>query len=230
MNISNRLNAVSNMVTPGNIVADIGTDHGYVPMFLIKNKISPHVIAMDINRGPIEMADVHIKGENLGDKIETRLSDGLTEFHPGEADTIIIAGMGGELIISILEHGAEKLKDVSEIILSPHSFIKEVREKLFSIGFSIADEQMIFEDKKYYTIMRAERGSIENYNRAELSFGKILLMRKNDTLKNFLLKQQKKYNNILLEMSRYASDNNMSRQHEIKEEIDIISEALEYYK
>ena len=102
MELSKRLYAVASLVTEGASVADIGTDHGYVPIYLMKNKIASKVIALDINKGPLERARMHVIGHGLKGQIETRLSDGLKNVKPGEVDTMIAAGMGGGLVIKIL--------------------------------------------------------------------------------------------------------------------------------
>ena len=109
MELSKRLYAVAGLVTKGASVADIGTDHGYIPIYLIEQGISPKAIALDINKGPLERARMHIVGHGLKDRIETRLSDGLEAVMPGEVDTMIAAGMGGGLIIKILTEGKEVL-------------------------------------------------------------------------------------------------------------------------
>ena len=98
MELSIRLKTVAEAVTKGNRVADVGTDHGYVPIYLVKNNLSPAGIAMDVNKGPLEKAQEHIREEKLGGKIATRLGNGLAPLEPGETDTVIIAGMGGDLI------------------------------------------------------------------------------------------------------------------------------------
>ena len=105
MKISERLKEIASMVTTGNTVADIGTDHGYVPVYLCKNNISNHIIAMDINEGPLKIARQNIKRAELEDKVDIRQSAGFENIKPGEADTAIIAGMGGELIVRTSRSG-----------------------------------------------------------------------------------------------------------------------------
>ena len=107
MELSKRLTAVASLVTEGASVADIGTDHGYIPIYLVKQQIAEKAIALDINRGPLERARLHITGHGLKDRIETRLSDGLANVVPGEVDTMVAAGMGGALIIKILKEGRD---------------------------------------------------------------------------------------------------------------------------
>ena len=102
MELSKRLAAVAAMVTKGNIVCDVGCDHGYVSIYLVREKISPRVIAMDVRPGPLAQAKEHILMYGLSDYIETRLSDGVDALNEGEADTLILAGMGGRLMEGIL--------------------------------------------------------------------------------------------------------------------------------
>lgn len=122
--LSKRLEQVASMVTKGNIIADIGTDHGYVPIYLVEKGICPKAYAMDINQGPIESAIKNIENYGLSEKIQAIKSNGLEKLEPEKADTIIIAGMGGELIVNILENGLAKLENcsrpVKELVLSPH--------------------------------------------------------------------------------------------------------------
>ena len=131
MELSKRLYAVAALVTEGASVADVGTDHGYIPIYLIQEKIASRVIAMDINKGPLERArDTYSEEQGLSDRIETRLSDGTQALVPGEADTLITAGMGGGLVIHILEDGKEVISQMKTCILQPQSEIDKVRRYL----------------------------------------------------------------------------------------------------
>ena len=122
MELSKRLTAVAGLVTEGASVADIGTDHGYIPIYLIEQNLSPKVIAMDINKGPLERARIHIAGYGMSDRIETRLSDGLAAVKPKEVEEMIVAGMGGGLVIHILEEGSVYAKEQ----MKDNEFIKEL--------------------------------------------------------------------------------------------------------
>lgn len=157
--LSRRLQAVAAMVTKGNVVCDVGCDHGFIPIYLVQNGISPKVIAMDINEGPLAAAKEHIGEYFLAGYIETRLSDGLAALRRGEAGTVICAGMGGRLVIRILEEGRGKLGGAEEIILQPQSELQNVRAYLRGRGYVIADEDMVFEDGRYYPMMRVCYGS-----------------------------------------------------------------------
>ena len=121
MNISRRLNRLAELVTEGSRLADVGTDHGYVPLCLCREKKIPSAIAMDINEGPLKRAKSHIADAGLENYIETRLSDGLHELRGGEADTVLIAGMGGALMVRILTEGTRALMGVRELVLQPQS-------------------------------------------------------------------------------------------------------------
>lgn len=142
MNISRRLNRLAELVTEGSRLADVGTDHGYVPLCLCREKKIPSAIAMDINEGPLKRAKSHIADAGLENYIETRLSDGLHELRGGEADTVLIAGMGGALMVRILTEGTRALMGVRELVLQPQSEIDEVRRWLCTHGWHIMKEDI----------------------------------------------------------------------------------------
>lgn len=154
MLLSDRMRAVVGLVEPCNCMADIGCDHGYVSMELIKNNICKRMIAMDINHGPLELAKSNIRTYEMQNYIDTRISDGTEALKPDEADGIICAGMGGRLIIHILTSGMDLVKGMKELILQPQSELDEVRKFLRLNGFCIEKEDMVYEDGKYYPMMR----------------------------------------------------------------------------
>ena len=154
MLLSDRMRAVVGLVEPCNRIADIGCDHGYVAMELVRSHICKHVIAMDINHGPLEVAKSNIRDYEMQDYMETRIADGTQALAPNEADGIICAGMGGKLIMNILSRDLELVKNMQELILQPQSEIDDVRKFLRESGFSIVKEDMICEDGKYYPMMR----------------------------------------------------------------------------
>ena len=148
MELSKRLQAVADLVTEGASVADVGTDHGYIPIYLIEHNIAGKVIALDINRGPLERARMHVVGHGLKGKIETRLSDGLEKVLPGEVDTMIAAGMGGGLVIKILTEGYPVVESLDTMILQPQSEIPHFRTFLMDEGYLLLDENIIYEEGK----------------------------------------------------------------------------------
>lgn len=156
MELSKRLKEIAALVDPCYTVADIGTDHGYIPIFLIKEGICVHAIASDINKGPVEKARKNIQNENLGSKIECRLGGGLSVLKPKEADGIVIAGMGGNLIRDILEADMEVVKKTEQLILQPVQNPEVLRAYLYTKGYKIVDEALIFDEGKYYEIIKVQ--------------------------------------------------------------------------
>mgnify|MGYP005786639267 CR=1 FL=1 len=160
MELSKRLFMTASMVERGSIVADVGCDHGYTAIYLVQNGICPRVLAMDVNEGPLARAREHIREAGLSAYIETRLSDGLSamqwveEGRP-EADTLLMAGIGGRLAARILEDAAQKLFRMRTVIVQPQSELWLVRRTLNRLGYRIAAEDMVKEDGKFYTAILA---------------------------------------------------------------------------
>ncbi len=229
MQLSKRLKSVATFVSKGNILADIGTDHGYIPIYLVKNGVCPRAYAMDINKGPLERANEHIEAEGLSEKIETRLSNGLDKLYENEADTILIAGMGGALIIDILTRGKSVVNSAKELVLSPHSEWKEVREYLIENSYNIECEKMLIDAEKYYIILKVSKGKSCKYNEEELKYGKLLLDAKDDVLKEYLLKEKNKYLMILENLKKQDSDKASERINEIEKELECVDRALLKY-
>ena len=157
MGISKRLKLIAELVTKGNVAADIGTDHGYVPIYLLREKISPRAIAVDVSKGSLEKARENAEFFHLtiqDGTIDLRLGDGLSVLQPGEADTIIISGMGGILMTNILEAHKEVSLSAKELILSPHRDADLVRGFLNDYGFEIVFDEVITDKKKSYSIIK----------------------------------------------------------------------------
>ncbi|HHZ05373.1 MAG TPA: SAM-dependent methyltransferase [Clostridiales bacterium] len=153
--LDNRLALCAEYVQKGAAVADIGTDHGYLPVWLAKTGKIHHAIAADINPLPLEHGLATIKKYHAEDMVETRLSDGLQAINPQEADNIIIAGMGGELIAAII-HKASWLQDNTKtLILQPMSRSHLLREYLYKNGFDIVKERAVKADGRLYSVMVA---------------------------------------------------------------------------
>lgn len=256
--LSVRLKTIADMVSRGNRVCDVGCDHGFVSIYLVQKNIAPFVLAMDVGKGPLEQARKHIEEAKLKDQIEIRLSDGLTGYQQGEADSLIIAGMGGPLMSRILsDHKAE---DFKELILAPQSEITQFRRFLFKRGFQVIAEELVLEDGKYYPMMKAipcaaeERevqkkcgfaqesvsdGRIQEQpeismqqEKRELGyrFGELLLEAKHPVLWEFLKKEQKKLQLILKELERQQGERILKRRNDLSKELYYIEKALAYYE
>ena len=231
MELSKRLYAVAGLVTEGASVADIGTDHGYVPIYLVERGIASKVIALDVNQGPLNRARMHIVGHGLGDRIETRLSDGLAMIRPGEVDTVIASGMGGPLTIRILQEGKEVADQLNALILQPQSEICRVRRFLTENGYRIEQEDMVLEDGKYYPVMRVVHGTKEPYEEWEYLYGKRLLEARHPVLLEFLKRELHIKESILEQLAgRSGSESARERAEEICRERDWIQKALAQYE
>lgn len=200
MKLSKRLEMVASFVERGSRIADIGTDHGYLPIALIERGVSPGAIAMDIGQGPLARAREHVLACGMEDKIELRLSDGLAALKPGEADTVVIAGMGGELVLHILEQGRALWESTGTFVLSPQSELDKVRIYLEKNGFCIVREAMVFEDGKFYTVMLAKRGRMSLDRPAHYLYGKYLIEAGDSVLALYLEKEKARMQAILWEL------------------------------
>lgn len=231
MELSKRLHAVASLVTEGASVADIGTDHGYIPIYLMKEGIASKVIALDINKGPLERARLHIVGNGLKGQIETRLSDGLCKVTPGEVDTMIAAGMGGALVIKILTEGKKVVDSLTACILQPQSEIWKVRKYLCEHGLVIEDEDMVEEDGKFYPIMRVVHGEPENYEAYEYIYGKKLLEKRHPVLHKYLLREISIQESILRQLeARTESVSARQREKEVRDEMKLTRQAWKVFE
>ena len=170
--LTERLEKIKNLVEKSNIVLDVGTDHGYVPISLINEKRASKVIAADINEGPLKNAQKNIRLAGLSKVIETRLGSGLVPLKKGEADTVIIAGMGGILIADILKESYEKAIMAEKLILQPMYSQEVLRAYLIENGFEIIKEYLVRENDKIYNIIESKPGQ-ENRNYDKESFLKL---------------------------------------------------------
>lgn len=221
---------MANLVTPGKRLADIGTDHGYVPIWLYEQGRIPSALAMDLREGPLQRAKEHIRMHGLDEKIKTRLSDGLEKLLPGEADSIVIAGMGGMLVVKILTQGQAVLDSVQELILQPQSDLDAVREYLHRTGFVIVQEEMVFEEGKYYPMMKAVHGENTDDRKIWFLYGRLLLENRHPVLESYLQKEYDSCCKLLEKLSKTATEVASRRCEELLEKKHLIEEALAFYR
>ncbi|MDR1017131.1 MAG: class I SAM-dependent methyltransferase [Lachnospiraceae bacterium] len=208
LKLSTRLTNIASLVNRGDNVADIGTDHGLLPIYLVSNNISNKVIAMDINKGPLLSANKNIEENNLTDKIETRLSNGFEKLNIGEVDCAVIAGMGGSLVANIIRENINIAKSLKYLIVSPQSEIDKFRETMRDLGFKVIDEKIVFDSEKYYFIMKYQIGLEEELSLKEKHFGRILLKKKDKTLLEYLQNEKRIYLGILKQLENQMKKNN----------------------
>ena len=228
MELSRRLLAVAGGVTKGNRLADVGTDHGYIPIYLVTEGICPSAIAMDVNQGPLDRADAHIMEYGLSDKIGTRLSNGLEKIEPQETDSVVIAGMGGTLMTDILTRGMHVLSEGKELILQPQSEIFKVRHFLHDHNYKIIDEQMVKEEGKYYFIIKAVPGQQCFAEEFLYEYGELLLKKKHPLMQEYLEREMQKYHKIIEGLAGNTSEAALVRIQEMESCILKLEKAYHY--
>lgn len=195
-----RLETIIERMPDSGCLADIGCDHAYVAIEAVRRGRAARALACDVRKGPLQQAAEHILCAGLAGKIETRLSDGLEKVAPGEADTVVVAGMGGPLMERILQG---RLGDFAHFVLSPQSEIPHFRRFLLAEGMQIDEETMLIDEGKYYVILnvskRADAASSDSMYVTEEDFlyGGRLLRRLDPVLKSFLEKEKTRYEGIL---------------------------------
>lgn len=223
MNISNRIKNIVDEIQYKTL-ADIGTDHGYIPIYACKSLKIDKAIACDINKGPLLNAKINISNYNMSNYIETRLGSGLTPLNNGEVQTVTIAGMGGDLIIDILKASKDILPSLSQIIVQPQSSICKVREYMHSIGYKIFNENFIKEEDKYYTVVNCVKGEEEAYSFAEYAFGKVLIQKKEPLFIDFIKEEKFKFEAILNKME--LNNVKTNKVNELKLYLEACKEVL----
>ncbi len=229
MELSKRLQAVADLISEGLVVADVGTDHGYIPIYLIQTEKTPKAFAMDVNKGPLLRAKEHIAEHGLEACIETRLSDGVRALQKGDCECVVVAGMGGALTIKIMEEGKEIFRSLKEFVLQPQSELQKVRAYLYQNAYSIVEEDMVLDDGKFYPMFRVINGQSQEYHAIELCYGKLLLEQKNAVLKTFLEKEKAVKELILSNLEQSFGEHIETRRKEIQEELEGIEYALQRY-
>ncbi len=228
--MSERMKAIASLVTPGYSVADIGCDHGYISIFLVQENIAPFCIAADVRKGPAEAAAKNIVLYGVQERVEVRLGNGLEPVEAGETDCAVIAGMGGKTILSILSEQPEKAGALKEMVLGPQSEIPEVRQYITEHGFSITEEKMVFEDGKYYPLIRAAASDKnQNLSEEEQMFGPVLLKRKDPVLQSMLQKRVLVLSGILEGLSGNEGVRAERRKKELEQELIRIKDTLASY-
>lgn len=241
MELSKRMTMLCNMVPEGTVLCDVGCDHGFVSIELIKRHICPHIIATDVRSGPLSRAEEHVAQEGLRSEIELRLSDGLEQVKISEVDGFLAAGMGGKLILHIMEKSLVKIRKMSYMILQPQSELQEVRKYLRQKQFQILKEDMVQEEGKFYTAMLVKIHSNQQVNYKEMEekanlilnwkeadkinrigdkYGALLLMNGHPVLAEYLIWWEKQQKEILEKIEGHKD-----RVLEVRSELSDISDA-----
>jgi len=207
--LSPRLLAVANLVPKCSVVADIGTDHAYVPIYLIEHGRACFAIASDVVEGPAMRAKENIAKHNLCDKIDVRIGNGLEKVE--NADVIIIAGMGGKLICDIISESRPIIDTVQMLILQPMTAIYDVRRYLHINNFTITDEHLAQEDEKIYNVMAVKSGSEIIEDDIYYHLGKRLFENNDKLLKKYIEKKIHAFD-VMIENMSNSDDVNLAKK------------------
>ena len=203
INLKGRLEKVASMVGHCSKPADIGTDHAYLPIYLVQSGMCPTAIATDIKKGPLLKAEKNINRYHLQNKIELRLGDGLIPVKDDECDVIIIAGMGGVLIRDIIEKSIEPAKKAKHIVMQPMYAEEALREFLYRYGFKIIEESLGKHEGKIYPVIKAAYDGIAREEDIfHLYIGRRLFEQRDPLLKEFLKKRIKRQERIVQGMAK----------------------------
>jgi tRNA (adenine22-N1)-methyltransferase len=225
--LGNRMAAIAAMIPAGSRVADIGTDHAYLPVYLVEKGIIPGAIAGDIHQGPYRSALATVERAGLESRITVRLGDGLAVLAPGEADTAVIAGMGGTNIIEILSARPEVTRSLARLVLQPMLAAGTVRRWLVMSGWRLVDEALAEEDGRIYEIIAAEQGTSDELEPILLEIGPVLWSRRHPLLKAHLAGLIAQARRIVGEMAGSAQAVNSAKYREYQEKITLLEERYE---
>ncbi len=228
MELSTRLKAIAKLIENCNTVADIGSDHGYIPIYVIEEKIAKRAIASDINIGPVKRAQTNIISRGLEDRISCRRGAGLATLGFKEAEAVIIAGMGGNLIRDIILEDMEKVVPLQYMILQPAQNPEVLREFLYKNDFEVLKEELTFDEGKYYEIFKvrySKRTSKEKDNEFSYELSSKLLHSGNPLINEYIKFKLSSYEKIL-KYIKEDSEAAIRRKHEVEMKIEKLKEVI----
>ena len=223
MNLTSRLQTIAGSINKCDCIADIGSDHANLPIYLIKNNKAVKAIATDINMGPADISKKRIQEQGLCDLIDVRVGFGLKVLSDNEADIIIISGMGGLLIMDIIRESPEIAKYAKMLILQPMRDGYLLRKWLAENGFEITDVEIVKEENKYYEIIWTKANDKVDKNLVINYIDDKLLIKKSSALVEYLDNKIEEYGKIAKELEKYDTSNTVIRLTEC-------NNMLEYYE
>ncbi len=225
MQLSVRLSALVQYVPEKSRVIDVGTDHAYIPIYLIQTGRVLSCLATDINAGPLKKAAHNIE-QHGACHIRLMQTNGLEGVTREDGEVIMISGMGGYLIIDILERASHLLEGVERLILQPQQDIEQVRRYLHQKGFRIEDEDFVIDDDKYYTVIVAVPGK-EIYEAGyDYKYGKCLIQKKHPLFKQWLIQKEAKIMEIAASLEGISSESVIKRKQELNKELEMHREVI----
>ena len=226
MDLSPRLAAIADLIPHGTRVADIGTDHAMLSLNLVNSGRSPKVIATDLNEHPYQTACRQVLSSDIQNKVEVRKGDGLEVIGLGEVDVVVIAGMGGNTIIGILERSREVISKVTRLVLQPMADAPSLRFWLVQNGWHLVDEELVKEDHKIYVIIVAEPGDESVEDSFVMEIGPILLRKCSPIRNEYLERIKDDYQRVLSGLARSRSQEAMDKAIEITIKLAKLREVI----
>lgn len=227
MNIKKRLSAIINLIEKNKKVIDIGTDHGLVPLYLAKNKISTDILATDISENSLKKL-IDSLDADIAKYIKTKVCDGFEGIKSEKNQVAIIAGMGANTIIEIIESNIEFAKNLDYLILASNINNEKLREYLLENSFEITNDFIVYENKKYYDIIKTKFGEKKSYDLSEIYFGKTNIDKHNKLLEEKLEVEYKKNKKFLKDILKYSKDKEGIGR--VKKKIKAIEEVYDKWK
>ncbi|MBO5302174.1 MAG: SAM-dependent methyltransferase [Peptococcaceae bacterium] len=225
--LSQRLQAIADLVPAGAKVADIGTDHGFLPCYLAQSGKAELVIACDVNAQPLALAQKNITDYNVGDKVSTRLGNGLAVLKPGEVDTVTIAGMGGALMIDILDASPMVVDRLKRIVLQPNVGAEAVRIWAEKNRWQIVAEDLIRENDIFSVIIVLEQGRSDRFMSAvELYLGPKLLAEHHPMLGLYISEEWEKTQHILEQLAKSDSEESRKKEKQLRQKWEDINGVI----
>lgn len=225
--LSKRLQMVAEFVEENAVLADIGSDHAYLPTYLVKKGIVQKAIAGEVVKGPYESAVKNVQRENVEAKVTVRLANGLQAIRAEDAvTTVTIAGMGGALIAKILKEGERQLTSVNRLVTQPNIHAVAIRDWAIDNGWMILDEMILKEDDKIYEIVVLERGNAV-YTELERLLGPVLMKEKNPVFHEKWQREMKQWNQILKSLEGANQDESIqAKKAQLIKQINSVEEVL----
>lgn len=226
MILSERLSTIKDFVPENSILGDIGTDHGYLPVYLIENKICKKVIGTDISPNSLKKITDFVSSKEFNELIDIRLGDGLEVIKPFEIDTVVIAGMGGLLIRDILENNKDVANSITHFILQPNVAADELRRYLYENNYIIIDEKLVKEANKFYEVIYAKKGKELLKKSIYLEIGEKLISNKDPLLKEFINSKIALSEDIMKKLEGNNTPRTKERYLELNNKIKELKEVL----
>ncbi|MGK7377792.1 tRNA (adenine(22)-N(1))-methyltransferase [Planococcus sp. 1R117A] len=227
--LSTRLTRVASHVPQGSVVADIGSDHAYLPCYLVSQGLALRAVAGEVVKGPFESAKKQVIQEQLEDRIAVRLASGLEAIRPEDGITAVtIAGMGGPLIVSILDQGKDRLAGIQRLILQPNVHAMAIREWAAANQWTVIEEEIIKENNKIYEIIVLEPSRYPvTFTPAELLMGPMLMKERHEAFQEKWQRESAQWTNIIASIeSTEQTLEIVEKKNELVEKIKLVEEVL----